>query len=37
MFEPNVAVVEMHPRYLGAVGKGCPISVMHFPLHLDAA
>jgi hypothetical protein len=37
MFEPNVAAVEMHPRYLDAVSKGCPITVMHFSFHVDAA
>jgi hypothetical protein len=37
MFEPHVVSVETHPRYLGAVSKGCPITVMHFSLHLDAA
>jgi hypothetical protein len=33
---PNVACVEAYPRYLGAVAKGCPITVVQFSLHLDA-
>jgi hypothetical protein len=34
MFKPSA---EIPARYPGAVGKACPITVMHFSLHPDAA
>lgn len=37
MLEPNLAFVEMQPRYARAVPKAGPITVMHFPFRLGAA